>query len=67
MRRDEAYDGIVCMLVHVIVDRCHDRCHVEVPTIQVGGVKAECNLGRVDATIQRRLTDIAENLIGAQG
>lgn len=40
---------------------------LEDPTIQVGGIKAECNLGRVDATIQRRLTDIAENLIGNQG
>ncbi len=40
---------------------------LEDPTIQVGGVKAECSLGRVDATIQRRLTDIAENLIGNQG
>ena len=40
---------------------------LEDPSIQVGGVKAECNLGRVDATIQRRLTDIAENLIGSQG
>ena len=38
---------------------------IEDPSIQVGGLIAECNLGRVDATIQRRLTDIAESLIGS--
>ena len=39
---------------------------LEDPNIQVGGLIAECNLGRVDATIERRLTDIAENLIGTE-
>ena len=37
---------------------------VEDPTIEVGGVVAECNLGRVDARIERRLLEIARQLTG---
>ena len=35
---------------------------VEDPSIEVGGVVAECNLGRVDARIETRLLEIARQL-----
>jgi flagellar biosynthesis/type III secretory pathway protein FliH len=35
---------------------------VEDPTITLGGVVAECNFGRVDASLQRRLVDAAQAL-----
>tara|TARA_B100000959_G_C14815705_1_gene555755 strand:+ start:284 stop:970 length:687 start_codon:yes stop_codon:yes gene_type:complete len=34
----------------------------EDPSLVLGGVVAECNLGRVDATMERRLTDVAAKL-----
>lgn len=40
---------------------------LEDPSIKVGGLVAECNLGRVDATIERRMTDIAKSLVGSDG
>jgi len=38
---------------------------IEDPSITLGGVVAECALGRVDATFERRLSDIAQQLLGA--
>ena len=35
----------------------------EDPSLVLGGVVAECNLGRVDATLERRLDDTAKKLI----
>ena len=35
----------------------------EDPSLVLGGVVAECNLGRVDASMERRLTDLAANLL----
>jgi len=34
------------------------------PSMEVGGVVAECELGRVDARLQRRLVDIGKSLLG---
>ena len=36
------------------------------PAITLGGVVAECALGRVDATFERRLSDIAQQLLGGE-
>tara|TARA_Y100001934_G_scaffold235225_1_gene285844 strand:+ start:632 stop:1330 length:699 start_codon:yes stop_codon:yes gene_type:complete len=35
----------------------------EDPSLVLGGVVAECNLGKVDASMERRLSDVAANLI----
>ncbi|MDP7040291.1 MAG: FliH/SctL family protein [Myxococcota bacterium] len=35
----------------------------EDPSLVLGGVVAECNLGRVDASMERRLADLAANLL----
>lgn len=39
---------------------------IEDPSITLGGVVAECALGRVDATFERRLSDIAQQLLGGE-
>ncbi|MEE2959643.1 MAG: FliH/SctL family protein [Myxococcota bacterium] len=35
---------------------------LEDPSIEVGGLRAECSLGTVDATVARRLNDVADQL-----